>query len=271
MTTKTGDAEVKGKEGISEEIKADEYKVVPLVNKFIDLMADEDLDESEVRHVCEDEYFSRRCLIASYNNEKKAFELGARGIRWRSEFKPRKISLDDFPTAASQHVYELTCHARNGWPVVVGKGKNWYPWNHSVDEYSKMMAFILETCEKSMDPDDPYARVYVIIDFQGISKFNADLRKVAAFARVIAKYPERVVGVGVNADLVTMAMWVFLSPLLDKRTRDRMTIFGSNFKPFLEEHIGLDQIGPTLGGNRMEEYPPMSTQTAQKFKWNPTV
>uniref|UniRef100_A0A7S0G8Y4 CRAL-TRIO domain-containing protein n=1 Tax=Proboscia inermis TaxID=420281 RepID=A0A7S0G8Y4_9STRA len=134
-----------------------------------------------------------------------------------------------------------------------------------------MIAFILETCKKSMDPDDPYARVYVIIDFQGISKFNADLRKVAAFARVIAKYPERVVGVGVNADLVTMVMWAFLSPLLDKRTRDRMTIFGSNFKPFLEEHIGLDQIGPTLGGNRMEEYPPMSTQTAQKFKWNPTV
>jgi len=261
--------QVPEKQATAEDLKADESKVAPLKEKLLELMAKEKLDESEVRPVCEDEIFLRRCLIASLNDEKKAFKMGATGLRWRSAVKPSKITLDDFPTAASQHLYELACHAKNGWPVVFGKAKNWNPWRYSTLEYVKMTAFIVETCEKAMDPEDPYARIYVILDMSRMSKFNADLRKIAQLANIACVYyPERIMGVAVNADLLTMTLWKFLSPLLDKRTRDRVSIFRSNFGEFLEENVGMENVGPSLGGSRLEEWPPMSSETAQSFKWD---
>ena len=268
----TASAEGKEKEGIYEELQVDEGKVAHLKEKFLELMRNEELDESEVRPVCENEYFVRRCLIANHNDEKKAFKMGAAGLRWRSEVKPSKITLDDFPTASSQNLLQLACHAKNGWPVIFAKAKNWNPWRYSTAEFVKMVAFMLETGEKAMKGDDPLARVYIILDMKRMSKLNSDLRKIAQLAKIgCVYYPERIMGVAVNADVVTMILWAFMSPLLDKRTRDRVSIFRSNFEEFLEEHVGMEKVGPSLGGSRPEEWPPMSTETAQNFKWKPAA
>ena len=71
-----------------EELKVDESKVIPLKEKFLQLMREEDLEEEEVRPVICDEdgasySFVRRCLIASNNNEKKAYTVGREGLRVR--------------------------------------------------------------------------------------------------------------------------------------------------------------------------------------------
>eukprot|EP00751_Fragilariopsis_kerguelensis_P000233 CAMPEP_0170812328 /NCGR_PEP_ID=MMETSP0733-20121128/35916_1 /TAXON_ID=186038 /ORGANISM="Fragilariopsis kerguelensis, Strain L26-C5" /LENGTH=122 /DNA_ID=CAMNT_0011168911 /DNA_START=44 /DNA_END=409 /DNA_ORIENTATION=- len=107
-----------------EELKVDESKVIPLKEKFLQLMREEELDEGEVRPViCDDDgdsySFVRRCLIASNNNEKKAYKLGVEGIRWRSKIKPRQIVLDDthFPNKKifthSHHALTM-CHTKDG-------------------------------------------------------------------------------------------------------------------------------------------------------------
>lgn len=141
-----------------------------------------------------------------------------------------------------------------------------------------MIAFNMEACEKAMDPNDPYARIYVVFDMKGMSKLNSDLRKVAELSKFAATYyPERVVALVINSDFVTFALWTFIRPLLDRRTRDRVTIIRSNGLDLLEELIGLDKVGPTIGGRRSEEWPFLSMEARDNFKWgtdstgNPSV
>lgn len=261
------------KKAVIEDLRADEAKVAPLFNKLAAFVVEENLDEAEVRHIITDEgdtsCFVRRCLIACNNDEKKAFKLAAKGLRWRSQAKPSKITLDDFPIAASQNLFSLGGHAKkNGWPFAVGYAVRWNPWKYSTAEYSRMIAFLMESLEGAIDKtNDPYARCYVIFDMKNMSKFNSDLRKVAELVKFASYYPERTVALVVNADLVTYALWHFISPLLDKRTRDRVTILRSEYKDTLEETFGLEQIGPILGGTRPEEWPLLSMEARANFKW----
>ena len=256
------------KKATDEHIDVDESKVQPILEQLLALVQDEDLDEEEVLSVAQDPYFVRRCLIACYNNEKKAFKMAATAIRWRSKVKPSKITPDDFPTAASQELFMLGGHAKNGWPVAFGIAARWNPWRCGTAEYSRMIAFLMESCERALDPNDPYARIYFVFDMKGMSKLNSDLRKVAELSKFAATYyPERVVGLVLNADIVTFALWTFISPLLDRRTRERVTILRSNGANLLDEKIGLDQIGPRIGGRREKEWPVMSMQTRAVYEW----
>ena len=259
------------KEAIDEKLKADESKVITLKERFLELMIHEELDEVEVRPVICDEdngCFVRRCLVASHNNEKKAYKLGVEGIRWRSKIKPSKITLDDFPTAVSQNTHALGCHAKDGNPVVYVKLVNWDPWKYSTEEHEKLIAFILETCQKAQDPgkDEGSSRIYLIHDMRNMSKFNSDLGKCANLAKLVSVYyPECVVGVAINSDFLTQTLWKFVSPIIDKRTRDRVSIFRDNFEEFLESHIGLENVGQDLGGTCTDEWPPISADTLQDY------
>lgn len=256
------------KKATHEKLEADETKVAPLLAKLAELLQDEGLDEAECRHVAEDAYFCRRCLIACYNDEKKAYKMAAAALRWRSKIKPSKITMDDFPTAASQNMWALACHAKNGWPVCFGFAERWNPWRYGTAEYCRMIAFNMETCEKALNPEDPMARLLFVFDMKNMSKLNSDLRKIAELTKFASTYyPERVVVVVVNSDFITFALWKFVSPLLDKRTRDRVTILRSNGLDTLDELIGLENVGPIIGGNRAEEWPIMSMEVAQTFTW----
>eukprot|EP00977_Amphora_coffeiformis_P019154 scaffold6925_cov180-Amphora_coffeaeformis.AAC.8 len=252
-----------------EELEAEESKVAPLLEKLAALIQDENLDEDEVRHVAEDPYFVRRCLIACLNDDKKAYKMAATGLRWRSKTKPTKITMDDFPTAASQGIFSLSTHAKNGWPVVFCYAVKWNPWRYSTAEYSRMITYIMEACEAAMDPNDPYARIYFVFDMKGMSKLMADLRKIAEATKFAATYyPERIVPIAINADWVTFALWNFMKPLLDKRTADRVTLVRNAGLDVLDEHVGLDKVGPSIGGTRSEEWPSLSAPSRKHYKWS---
>jgi len=269
-----------------EELKVDESKVIPLKEKFLQLMREEGLDEGEVRPViCDDDgdsySFVRRCLIASNNNEKKAYKLGVEGIRWRSKIKPRQITLDDthFPNKKifthSHHALTM-CHTntKDGNnnkqnPVVYIKLDVWNPRKFSTDENETLLAFILETCLKAQQQDpstkndasNSRSRIYLIFNMKGMSKFNIDLPKTAQLAKFMGYYPDLCIGVAIHADFVTQILWSFLSPLIDKQTRDRVSIFGKDnddYEDFLEHHIGktmtqLDELSP-LPADALQDY-----------------
>mmetsp|Transcript_13650 Transcript_13650/g.20126 ORF Transcript_13650/g.20126 Transcript_13650/m.20126 type:complete len:284 (-) Transcript_13650:180-1031(-) len=260
------------KQSALEELKAEEAFLEPLKEKLLQLITNENLDEEECRPICEDDNFLRRCLVSSLNDEKKAFKLGTSCLRFRHKYKPRQIKCDDdFPTAASQNFVSFSHgHAKkNGWPVIYLTAKNWNPWKYSTDEYIRMMAFTLETGEQAMDPDQPLSRMYIILDMQKFSLFNNDLRKIRLFAKLTSElYPERCIGVAVNADVVTTIMWNLFAPLLDQRTRDGVAIFRpGRFEGWLQNTIGLDVCPPSLGGTLSEELPPMSGETAEQYHW----
>ena len=250
-----------------EELDVEESKVEPLMEKLAALVADEELDESECG-CAKDPYFARRCLIACYNDEKKAFKMATSALRWRSTVKPSKITPDDFATAHSQNMWSLACHGKNGWPVCFGFAVRWNPWRYGTAEYSRMIAFNMEACEKGFNPEDPMSRIYFVLDMKNMSKLMSDLRKIAELTKFASTYyPERVVVLVLNSDFVTFALWKFVSPLLDKRTRERVTILRSNGLDLLDELIGLENVGPILGGTRAEEWPTISMETRENFQW----
>ena len=250
-------------------VEVDESLIEPLQNKLIQLIADEDLDADEVRPVAQDENFVRRCLIACFNDEKKALKLGATALRWRSKVKPSKIKLEDFPIARSQNNWQLGCHAKDGSAVAFGVAKNHNPWKYGTDEYIREIAFVVQACENALNPSDPSAKIYLLLDMKGMSFLNGDLRKIRQLAKITSEYyPSRCVGVALNADWVTMALWKIFSPLLDKVTRDRCSIYRpGTFSDFLEDTIGLEQIPPSLGGTRADEYPPITEEIVSNFAW----
>lgn len=253
---------------VVEELLADESKVAPMLEKLAALVKDEDLDVEEVRHVAEDPYFARRCLIACLNDANKAYKMAAKGLRWRSQVKPSRITPDDFATAGAQGVLSLATHAKNGWPVVYCYAVKWNPWRYGTAEYGRMMAYLMEAVEAAMDPNDPYARMYFVFDMKHMNRLNSDLRKIAELTRFAATYyPERIVAVTVNADLVTFALWRFIRPLIDTRTADRVTLLRGNGLDVLDGFIGLDEVPPSVGGTRTEEWPPLSAESRAHFRW----
>lgn len=265
MTGATNDEE---KTATLQDLAADETKVEPLLTKLTALCDEEQWDETECRHLAQDAYFVRRCLIASLNDETKALKTATAALRWRSKVKPSQLTMQDFPTAASQNMFSVACHAKNGWPVSFGYAVRWNPWRYSTAEYGRMIAFLLESCEKGLNPNDPMARMYFVFDMKGMSKLNSDLRKIAELTKFAAiYYPERVVTVVLNADFITFFLWKFVSPLLDRRTRERVTILRSNGLDLLDEIVGLENVGPIIGGSRSEEWPIMSMETRQNFTW----
>lgn len=256
------------KNGVDEDkIEPDEVLVKPLQERLLEVMQQENLVEEEVRPACDDLGFVRRCLMAGRNDKAKAFNIGASSLRWRSKYRPSTITLKDFPTALSQEIYTVGCHTKDGSPALFVISKKWNPWKYDTDEYLRMMAFVMETCERAMDRSKPFLKVYLIHDFKNMSPLNGDLRKIRQLAKICSEYyPNRVVGVALNADFFTMAMWRFLSPLLDKGTRDRVSIFRpGTFDEYLEELVGMEKIPPSLGGKMPEEYPLLSEESVARF------
>lgn len=158
---------VEEKQGKTEELTPDETKVEPLQQRLLQLVQDEQLDESEVLRVVNDKYFVRRCLISSLNDEHKAYKMATNCCRWRHKLKPSQLSTKDFERSAAQGVYAFCGYAKNGWPIIYGKTCEFWPWAFSTEEYAKQIAWLYETAERAMDPNDPYARAYFIMDMKG--------------------------------------------------------------------------------------------------------
>ena len=255
------------------DLKADETKVQPLKSKLLKYVEDAKFDRSECYEVCDDDDFIRRCLISSHNDSTKAYKLGVSCMKFRNDYKPRSIRLEDFPTAASQNLMFMTkgYAIQNNWPVILGKAKNWNPWKYTTDEYIKMVAYMLECGEQAMNPDQPLSRMYIVLNLKDQSLFYNDIRKIRWFAKITSElYPERCIGVGINADLVSTIMWNILSPLLDKRTRDGVVIFrpGGGGQNWLEENIGMAILPPSLGGNLEDEFPPVTQEIVDSYRWD---
>lgn len=234
--------------------RADAALIPELRGKLSNLEGDDRVDPAELKALLDNEYTLSRFLIARENKVEKAFRMARDYVVWRSQFRPSQITVADFATANSQGVYRFAGFAKNGWPILWVHSKNWNPWAYSIEEYTKMVAFFLESLEKHCKPD---FKVYIVIDMLGMSYLANDILKVRQLAKLTADYfPERLgYGVVLHADVLFYSIWTIISPLLDRRTRAKARIFRSGFLGFLEEHIGLDHVPEDVGGTRQAPWP----------------
>jgi hypothetical protein len=254
----------------TDDLKPDDSLLEPLKESLSKKIEEEDWKEEEVLSLAKDDNFLRRCLLARLNDEKKATAMAVQCLKFREKVKPSKLTVADFKTANDQQVYSFAGHTKNGWPIIHCKAKNWNPWAYGVEEYVKELAFLFEQAERGMDPSDPFGRFFVVMDMKGMSKLNSDLGKLRQLVKVTCEmYPERLgFGITCNADFLTWFLWKFIAPLMDQRSRERIKMFMSDYHEFLEEQVGMENVGPALGGGRKEEWPPIEEANQHDLKWN---
>jgi hypothetical protein len=255
---------------VVDDLKADDLLLEPFRERLLKLV--DEIGETEVRRLCDDDYALRRLLLARLNNIDKAYSMALDVLRWRSQIKPSELKVSDFATANSQACWRFAGYAKNKWPIILIKANCWDPAKYSLDEYVKMVAFFLERNEKRMNPADPEAKNYIVMDMKGMSYLKSDFRKIRQLVKLITAYfPERLGNCVVcNADTVTYWIWNIISPLIDKRTKSKVKFFRSNFHELLDQHIGLEHVGEHLGGTHAD-WPPLTEESEDGYKWTGVI
>jgi len=75
----------------------------------------------------------------------------------------------------------------------------------------------------------------------------------------------------VNAPMLFSALYAIIKGFLDERTRSKVRIMGSNYKPFLIEQIGAENLPDFLGGTCTCSHVPGGCLDSAAGPWNDYV
>eukprot|EP01024_Parvocaulis_polyphysoides_P001152 TRINITY_DN10320_c0_g1_i1.p1 TRINITY_DN10320_c0_g1~~TRINITY_DN10320_c0_g1_i1.p1 ORF type:complete len:486 (+),score=63.15 TRINITY_DN10320_c0_g1_i1:80-1537(+) len=120
-----------------------------------------------------------------------------------------------------------------------------------VQEWERCLKTIFPACtQKAGHRID---QMFAIMDVSGVGlhMLSPDVRATLKEITKIDQdnYPETLGKVFIiNAPFVFKAVWAFIQPLLNPRTRGKIELHGKNFLPSLLEHVDIDCIPQYLGG-----------------------
>lgn len=237
-----------------DDLKADEALLAPFREKLETLKSDvKKYDVAEVEALAASHDDMGRFLIARNNDLDKAFSMAQAALQWRSKFKPKDITVKDFPTAHAQGVWRLAGRTKDGCGIIHITAANWSSFAYSVDEYVKMVAFHIE---QSLAQNPEGSKTFLILDMRNMGYFT-DMRKLRSLARILSDYyPERLsMSVFVNCDWVFDKLCHICVRWVDKRTAEKTIDFRDNASELLLQHIDAHQLTKDLGGTREEEWP----------------
>lgn len=248
---------------------ADESLVAPLREKLLLLKLEEGFDQDEVSRFCGNDDNLCRFLVARDNHLENTYEMLAAALKWRSSVQPSCITAANFPTANAQGTWRFAGHAKNGWPIMLVRAGLWDSYAYSVEEYVMMIAFFLETNAKRMDPaatNQNGQKHFIIFDMEGMS-YRSDMKKQKQLMKLANDYyPEQLgIAVIVNANFLFSAFWRCIRPWMDKATAEKVRMFKTvkDYVPFLEEHVGLENITTDLGGTRVDDWPTLGENNTE--------
>ena len=233
-----------------------EELIDPLREKLLLLQGEEGYDGDEITSFCQDEHNLRRFLVARDNNPDKSYEMAAAAIKWRSEIKPTTLTVADFDTANSQGVWRFAGYAKNGWPIMLVRTSLFDPC-YTTEEYVRYIAYMMEKNIERMDPSNANGqRHFIIFDMHDMN-YNTDYAKLRELIRIANDYhPERLgIALTVNASTLFWGLWKIMSPWMDTYTSEKVKVFTSDYKDFLDEHVGLENVYTDLGGKKEEDWP----------------
>ena len=236
--------------------------IAPLRERLLKLKQSTDWHSDEEIHCfCDDKDNLCRFLVARDNDLDKAYAMAAAALKWRCEIKPSTLTVADFPTANAQGTWRFAGHANNGWPIILVRAGLWDSYAYTTEEYVKFIACFMETNAKRMDPQaGPQGqRHFIIFDMKGM-KYRCDMQKQKQLIKLANDYyPERLgIALVINANALFWGLWKLISPWMDKTTSEKVRVFQKDFLPFLEEHVGLENVPKDLGGTKEDDWPLLS-------------
>lgn len=213
-----------------------------------------------------DQYYLRFCRARQFEFE-KVLKMFEDFLKWRAEFAVDDIVKLDFPKI--QDVWEYYPHGyygvdKKGRPVYIERYTNLKTaeifkimnekefTNYYIQGYEKLIHIIFKEASKARGK--LIERTVTILDMKGFGVGNALSSETRNFAQLAIKiaqdcYPEMMAKMFiVNTGFTFKAVWSVAKPFLDKKTKEKISLLGSDFKKELNEWIDNDQLPDFLGG-----------------------
>lgn len=196
-----------------------------------------------------------RYLRARGFNLGKTWTMLTEDVEWRDPFEGYVFQRErDFGGAYALHeqgAIRLAGKSKLGHPVLSVLARAYNP--RLVEDTIQIVYFFVfyidEICRRTeLAGQETF---FGIFDLEGFSLANFSFPQISLAISILQNhYPERLGGVFViNAPWAFTAVWRMIRPLLDERTRNKVTILGSNYLEALQEHVDIDQIEVEYGGN----------------------
>eukprot|EP01025_Chloroclados_australasicus_P002455 TRINITY_DN1055_c0_g1_i2.p1 TRINITY_DN1055_c0_g1~~TRINITY_DN1055_c0_g1_i2.p1 ORF type:complete len:492 (-),score=36.16 TRINITY_DN1055_c0_g1_i2:370-1845(-) len=218
-----------------------------------------------------DYYMLLRFLRGRDYDVEKATEMVKNHIQWRYEYGTDTI-IEDFDFKERNQflaVYPQGYHKtdKQGRPIYIQHlGCIDLKKITQVTTVDRMIRFHVQEWERCIKTIFPACsrkagrridQMFAIMDVQGVGlhMLSADVRRTLQEITKIDQdnYPESLGKVFIiNAPIIFKAVWKFIHPLLNPRTRGKIELYGQNYKQALLEHVDIDSIPQYLGGNSKE-------------------
>lgn len=214
----------------------------------------------------DDPYFLRYCRARAFEFD-KVIKMIEEMLKWRTENGVDEIYKLEFPK-----IPQIWKYYAHGFYGVDKKGRPVYIEDYSNLKIKEMFAIMSEkefinyyiaSYERSVNVIYKEAskargklieRSVTILDFKnfGVSQaMNSDNRAFMQIAIKIAQdyYPEMMAKMFIiNTGFTFKALWSLAKPFLDKKTKEKISILGSDYKKELNQWIDDDQLPVSLGG-----------------------
>jgi len=209
-----------------------------------------------------------RWLIARQWNLENASKMYLESMKWRKENNIDQIRKT-FPT---EYAKELEPYLKyysggifttiDGWPLMIERSGLMDPLsvlkNTGPDFILKLSIWRSEVMEKIRRKREKEtgmsAGILILIDMQGVGWNHMSSQVIDSFkenATLSANnYPEALrKTIVINAPSFFTMLWNSVSGWLDKRTRDKTSIYGSEYLKHVLEVVSIDELPSSFGGN----------------------
>lgn len=188
-------------------------------------------------------------------------------LKWRAEQHVDEIYKLDFPKISQ--IWQYYPHGyygvdKKGRPVYIERYSNLKIkemfkimneaefMQYYIQAYERLIHVIFKEASKARGK--VIERTVTILDMKdfGVSQaLSSDVRGFMSLAIKIAQdyYPEMMAKMFIiNTGFTFKALWSIAKPFLDKKTKEKISILGSDYKKELNEWIDDDQLPDFLGG-----------------------
>lgn len=184
---------------------------------------------AEVAALLADDAGLMRILDARNQNVAASADLLQSIAHYRARVCPADLTPAACPNALSSGNWSFAGHTRSGWPILIGRCKNWRPNQYAnLDEYIRYIAYIMEVTVAARMAAG-VTKHLIIFDLAQWGNTAAHFTPFAwscvrqLFSTITEQYPERLGAcVAVNTSWLFYVAWKFMAPWISVNTRKKI-------------------------------------------------
>eukprot|EP00005_Dracoamoeba_jomungandri_P006807 CAMPEP_0174264536 /NCGR_PEP_ID=MMETSP0439-20130205/22757_1 /TAXON_ID=0 /ORGANISM="Stereomyxa ramosa, Strain Chinc5" /LENGTH=363 /DNA_ID=CAMNT_0015350447 /DNA_START=409 /DNA_END=1500 /DNA_ORIENTATION=+ len=168
-------------------------------------------------------------------------------FEWRNSYRPHEITAEDVSDVLNTDLMRICGKDTQGRAILLIFAGKYNPKTCDSDQVLKFTCYVIEQILKRMKPQ--YRQISVIADLSNFGMSNLDKNFASSGAMVLQNYyPERLATLAcVNCPRIINIVWKFIKPLLDERTKEKISFKGKTLAG--EEVYPAECLPRYLGGD----------------------